>query len=185
MMPPASQFRQHLKFSWGNVLRLWYYQRRLGDCGDKVFFDKNVEIQRFLNHISIGDQAAIKEGAHICACNAKATIQIGQNTTVGYYTFIFASERIKIGDNCLIAPFAYIVDSDHGIERKTLINQQANLTAPIEIGNDVWVGTGAKILKGVTIGEGAVIAAGAVVKDSVSPYQIVGGIPARVLGERP
>ncbi len=180
----ASQFRQHLKFTWANYLRLWYYQRRLRHCGKKVHFDKNVEILRFLANISIADQSAIKEGARICACNANATIQIGKNTTIGYFTFVFSSERIVIGDNCLIAPFVYIVDSDHGIERKTLINQQPNMTAPIEIRDDVWIATGAKILKGVTIEEGAVIAAGAVVKEHVGPYQIVGGVPAKILGER-
>lgn len=184
MSSPVNQFRQHLKFSLANVLRLWYYQRRLEHCGDNVFFDKNVEILRFLNRITIADQAVIKEGAHICVCNSNANIRIGRNTTIGYYTFVFASERIAIGNNCLIAPFVYIVDSDHGIEKGTLINQQANQTAQIEIGDDVWVGTGAKILKGVTIGEGAVIAAGAVVKDNIQAYQIVGGIPAKLIGER-
>ena len=89
-----------------------------------------------------------------------------------------------IGDDCLIAPFVYIVDSDHGIGRAKKINEQPNETAPVRIGNDVWIGAGAKILKGVTLGEGAVIAAGALVKEDVAPYRIAGGIPARILGER-
>ncbi len=184
MTVPTNQFRQHLKFSIANNFRLWYYKLRLAHCGERVFIDKHVEILRYLERITLGDFVAVKEGAHICACNAKATIRIGANTTIGYYSFVFASERIEIGNNCLIAPFVYIVDSDHGIERELLINQQANITSPIEIGDDVWVGTGAKILKGVKIGTGAVIAAGAVVKENVSPYQIVGGIPAKVIGER-
>ena len=126
----------------------------------------------------------LKSGARLCACNEGATIRIGENTTVGYHTYLFASEGISIGDNCLIAPFVYLVDSDHSIARDQLINRQANQTAPISIGNDVWIGTGAKILKGVTIGEGAVIAAGALVKDDVAPYTIVGGIPAKKISER-
>jgi acetyltransferase-like isoleucine patch superfamily enzyme len=52
------------------------------------------------------------------------------------------------------------------------------------IGNDVWIGRGAKILGGVTIGDGAVVAAWSVVTKSVPPYTIVGGVPARVLRER-
>lgn len=84
----------------------------------------------------------------------------------------------------MIAPFVYLVDSDHGIDKGTKMNQQPNQTAPIKIGSDVWIGTGAKILKGVTIGDGAIIAAGAVVKDSVEPYKIVGGIPAKTISER-
>ncbi|NET30847.1 MAG: hypothetical protein F6K19_02435, partial [Cyanothece sp. SIO1E1] len=65
-----------------------------------------------------------------------------------------------------------------------LINKQPNQTAAIEIGDDVWIGTGAKILKGVRIGIGAVIAAGALVKDDVEAYAIVGGIPAKKISER-
>ena len=96
----------------------------------------------------------------------------------------FASEKIEIGDDCLIAPFVYLVDSDHRIDRAEKINLQPNQTAPIFVGNDVWIGTGAKILKGVTIGDGAVIASGALVKDDVEPYSIVGGIPAKKISER-
>ena len=54
-------------------------------------------------------------------------------------------------------------------------------TQPVEIGNHVWIGTGAKILKGVTIGEGAVIAAGAVVTGNVPEYCMAAGVPARVI----
>ena len=76
------------------------------------------------------------------------------------------------------------MDSDHGIAKNTLINQQPNLTAKIKIGNDVWLGTGSKILKGVSIGDGAVIAAGALVKTDVPAYSIYGGIPAKQISQR-
>ncbi len=139
---------------------------------------------RYPQNISLGDHMVIKSGARICACNEKAIVSIGKNTTFGYNTYLFASEKIEIGDDCLIAPFVYIVDSDHSIAKDQKINTQPNLTAPIKIGDDVWIGTGAKILKGVTIGDGAVIASGALVKDDVEPYSIVGGIPAKKISER-
>ena len=126
----------------------------------------------------------LKSGAKLCPCNPQASIHIGDNTTVGYHTFMFASNKIEIGHDCLIAPFVYLVDSDHNIDRSSLINQQGNSTAPIKIGNDVWIGTGAKILKGVSIADGAIIAAGAIVKDDVEAYSIVGGIPAKKISER-
>lgn len=53
-----------------------------------------------------------------------------------------------------------------------------------KIGNDVWIGEGAKILGGVTIGDGALIAAGAVVVKDVAPYTVVGGVPAKVIRSR-
>nr|WP_179190468.1 CatB-related O-acetyltransferase [Enterococcus sp. 4G2_DIV0659] len=54
----------------------------------------------------------------------------------------------------------------------------------VVIENDVWIGSHAKLLEGVTIGTGAIIAAGALVTKDVSPYSIVGGVPARVIGYR-
>lgn len=139
---------------------------------------------RYPKNISLGANMVLKSGARICACNEKAVVSIGENTTFGYHSYLFASERIEIGNNCLIAPFVYLVDSDHTIARNQLINKQPNQTAAIKIGDDVWIGTGAKILKGVRIGTGAVIAAGALVKDDVEAYAIVGGIPAKKISER-
>lgn len=179
-----SQLRKHLKWTLYQYWRLFKEKRRLGFCGEGVFFEKRSEVLRFPKNVFINQNVVVKEGAKICACNTSATINIGENTTVGYHSFMFASEKIEIGDNCLIAPFVYIVDSDHQIQKDKLINRQPNSTAPIKIGNDVWIATGAKILKGVTIGDGAVIAAGAVVTENVAPYAIVGGIPAKQISER-
>jgi len=179
-----NQLRQSLKFTLIHHYRLWRQKKRLKACGDGVFFDRNTQLLRNPQNIAVGHHVVIKEGAQICACNPLAQVAIGDNTTVGFYTFIYSSEEISIGRDCLIAPFVYIVDSDHGIRRDTNINLQPNLTAPIRIGNDVWISTGAKILRGVTIGDGAIIAAGAVVREDVAPFQIVGGVPARVIGER-
>ncbi len=139
---------------------------------------------RYPSNIRIGDEVVIKEGARICACNAKAHLSIGARTTIGYHNFIFASAGIEIGADCLIAPFVYIVDSDHGIERLQLINRQANQTAPIKIGAGTWVASNVTILKGVEIGEGAVIAANSVVNSDVPPFEIWGGSPAKKIGER-
>lgn len=179
-----SQLRKHIKFGFQHKMRYLLHKYRLAYLGRNVFIEENVKLMRYPRNISINDNIIIKEGARICACNDKAKISIGTNTTVGYHTFIFASSKISIGADCMIAPFVYVVDSDHGIDRSQKMNEQPNQTAPIIIGNDVWIGTGAKILKGVTVGDGAVIAAGAVVKDNVEPYSIVGGIPAKKISER-
>lgn len=183
-MAQKSQLRKHLKWTIFHRYRYWKYSSKLGHCGEGVFFEKDVSIMRFPKNISLGDNMVVKSGARICACNETATVSIGKNTTFGYHTFLFASEKITIGNDCLIAPFVYLVDSDHSIDRGQNINLQPNITAPIYVGNDVWIGTGAKILKGVTVGDGAVIAAGALVKDDVEPYSIVGGIPAKKISER-
>ena len=157
---------------------------KLGSMGNDVFIDRNVKILRFPKNVKIGNAVVLKEGARICSCNENAIVTIGENTTFGYHSFLFSSESIEIGSNCLIAPFVYLVDSDHNIDKAKLINQQPNNTASIKIGNDVWIGTGAKILKGVTIEDGAVIAAGSLVKSDVKAYEVHGGIPAKKISDR-
>ena len=176
--------RKHLPKGPLPWLRRLYQASRLGGCGQGAHFDPNVKLMRYPQNIYIGNHAVVKEGARLCACNARASIHVGENTTVGYHTFIFASERVTIGANCLIAPFVYIVDSNHRAERSALINHQGNDVAAVEIAEDVWLGVGAKVLSGVEIGRGAIVAAGAVVTTNVEPYTIVGGIPARKIGER-
>ena len=179
-----NQLRKHLQFRWRNRTYLRKAKKKLGRCGEMVFIDKNVEFQRFPKNIFVGDNAVIKEGTRICSCNENAVVEIGKNTTIGFHNFIFASEKIEIGNDCLIAPFVYIVDSNHKIKKDIKINEQPNETASIRIGDDVWIASNVTILKGVKIGTGAVIAANSVVNKDVPPYKIYGGTPAKEIGER-
>ncbi|RAL20194.1 hypothetical protein DL240_18425 [Lujinxingia litoralis] len=180
----SNQMRQHLRFRLIHHMRWLRFKRILGYLGPGVYFDRRVELMRYPANIHIGKNVVLKEGARLCACNPHAHIRIGQNTSIGYHTFLFASAGITIGRDCLIAPFVYIVDSDHQARRDRPIHTQPNQARPIVIEDDVWIGAGAKLLKGVRIARGAVIAAGAIVRKDVGPYQIVGGVPARTLGER-
>ena len=109
---------------------------------------------------------------------------IGKGTSIGFHNFIFASNEIIIGENCLIAPFVYLVDSNHTTNREKQINKQKNTTAPIKIGDDVWLSSNVTILKGVSIGDGAVIAANSVVNNNVPSYEIWGGSPAKKINVR-
>ena len=179
-----NQFHKYLEFTSTHQKRLSKAKKELGGCGMKVWIDKNVEFLRFTKNIFINDNVAIKEGSRICACNEKAKIVIGRNTTIGYHNFLFSSESIDIGNDCLIGPFVYIVDSNHQIQRNKKINQQPNVTAPINIGKDVWIASNVTILKGVKIGVGAVVAANSLVNKDVNPYCIVGGSPAILIGKR-
>ncbi len=179
-----AQLRAHLKAGIREEWRLRDARQKLGQIGDGVYIEDRVDFMRYPENIRVGNHVVFKEGAKICPCNKEASIRIGDNTTIGYQCYFFASSQITIGDDCLIAPFVYFVDSDHGIDRDKKINDQGNITAPIKVGNDVWIGTGAKILKGVTIADGAVIASGAIVKSDVGPYEIWGGIPAKKISER-
>jgi maltose O-acetyltransferase len=109
---------------------------------------------------------------------------IGAGTYVNRFTMFDASESIEVGRNCLIGPFCYITDHDHGIEPGESIGQQPLVGSAVRVGNGVWIGAGAIILMGVTIGNGAVIGAGAVVTRHVRPNEKVAGVPARMIGSR-
>ena len=184
MKKNISQFRNYTKMGFVHWLRYFYQKFRLGHLGKKVFLGKNISLLRFPKNIYIKDYVFLKDYCNICACNPDAKIIIGKRTTIVNFSFIYASKKITIGDDCSIAPFVYIVDSNHGINRNKKINLQTNKTKEIKIGNDVWIGTGSKILMGVEIGDGAVISAGSVVNKNVKSYTIVGGVPAKSLSER-
>jgi acetyltransferase-like isoleucine patch superfamily enzyme len=118
--------------------------------------------------------------------------------TVGDFTLlngaiVMAEEFVAIGSHCLISWGVGIADSDfHPLEpAQRLIDAQALApffknrpprpklkTAPVKIGDNVWIGMNAVILKGVTIGDNSVVAAGAVVTKSIRPNMIVAGNPA-------
>ncbi|HVM98101.1 MAG TPA: acyltransferase [Candidatus Acidoferrales bacterium] len=113
-------------------------------------------------------------------------VSIGSGSMVGENCFLDGFSGLTIGRNVLIAHNASLIAEDHGFAtRKIPIRRQPKTIGPVVVGDDVWIGCGARVLKGVTIGDGAIIAAGAVVTKDVAPYAIVGGIPARVLAMRP
>ncbi|MBT2538271.1 acyltransferase [Arthrobacter sp. ISL-69] len=87
-----------------------------------------------------------------------------------------------IGANCLLGPNVTVLSENHEFSNTTVpIKSQGNIRNAVRIGDDCWVGAGAKILAGVTIGHGSIIAAGAVVTKSFEPYSVVGGVPAKII----
>ena len=181
---PNAQLRRHLPSRWSMRLRVaWHRVRGVDLATDAVLFP-GVSLLRYPGNIKIGSASILKTGAHVCPCNSQALIEIGARTSIGFHTLLYASGQITIGEDCQIAPFVYIVDSDHGKRKDARMNLQPNETKPIIIGKDVWIGAHAVILAGVEIGDGAIVAAGAVVHKDVAPYTIVGGVPGKVIGER-
>ena len=113
---------------------------------------------------------------------ADATIEIGDDCGFTGTTLV-AADRITIGDRVLVGGNASIVDFDfHPLTPEARAeNINAGAAAPIVIGDDVFVGMEALVLKGVTIGDGAVVGAGAVVTQDVPPRAVVAGNPAQVV----
>lgn len=134
--------------------------------------------------LSIGPSVAISRGVDITVQGAD--VSIGASTFIGPWTTIVAKTGIVIGRNALIAERVSIRDQDHEVHgtEGVSISQAGFRSQPIFIGDDVWIGAGAVVLKGVNIGNGAVVAANAVVTRNVAEREIVGGVPARRIGIR-
>jgi acetyltransferase-like isoleucine patch superfamily enzyme len=116
-----------------------------------------------------------------------STITIGEHTHVQAYCNLYAyAGNIRIGRYVMIAPQCGLFPYQHTMDDPTKMMEQQGFISKgdIVIEDDVWLGTGAKVMDGVTIGRGAIVGAGAVVTRDVPPYTIVGGVPAKVIGTR-
>ena len=114
-----------------------------------------------------------------------ATVKIGRFTTIGRGTTIECNEAITIGNYVMIAENVSIRDSDHNFDDITRPMRMQNIsTAPVTVGNDVWLGYGVVVTKGVTIGDGCVIGANSVVTRDIPPYSVAVGAPARIIRKR-
>jgi len=130
--------------------------------------------------ISVGDLTDFWPGVKL-SCQGhsgseRARIRIGRGCSIGDRTEIHAGSLVEIGDGVIIAWDCVIMDRDYHSTGSSPEGMK-----PVAIGNGVWIGCRAIILKGVTVGEGAVVAAGAVVTKDVAPFTLVAGNPARAL----
>ena len=115
-------------------------------------------------------------------CMPDAVIEIGHKSYINHDSEIRCRKRVTIGDNVSIAYNVLIQDSDYHTMYDVNGNPQSH-TLPITIGNDVWIGAGAMILKGVSLGDGCVVAARSVVTKSAPPHSLIAGNPAKVVKE--
>ena len=146
--------------------KIGYFLRRLllgfiaEECGQDIIVKQHAYIGKGLG-LKIGDRS-----------------QIGHNSRIG--------QHVTIGDDLLMGPDVVIMTSSHAFENPDIrINKQGPLPAnPVNIGNDVWIGTRAIILPGVVIGNHAIIGAGSVVTKDIPEKAIACGNPAKVIRYR-
>ena len=111
-------------------------------------------------------------------------IELGSHVTVNSGCVIVSYARVQIGDHCLIGEYTSIRDANHGTAVGQPMRCQDHVAAPIVIEDDVWIGRGSIILKGVHIGTGAIVGANSVVTSDVPSMAIVVGAPAKLIKQR-
>lgn len=131
--------------------------------------------------ISIGKRTHVSMGQFITGYYTRCSIEIGNNCVINRQCYLDGRQGIKIGNNVNVSFQACLLSLHHDVHQPEF----PAVGAPVQIGDHAWIGARAVILPGVTIGEGAVVASGAVVRKDVPSYTIVGGVPAKKIGERP
>ncbi|WP_156854435.1 acyltransferase [Oceanobacillus sp. AG] len=138
------------------LLRYLYVKKYAATCGENIFIGKGVILKNIHN------------------------LKLGSNISIHAYSYIDSYGGITIKDNVSIAHHSSIISFEHTWDDKELPIKYNNLKEnKVEITEDVWIGSGCRILSGVKINKRCVVAAGAVVNSSVKPNSLVAGVPAR------
>jgi len=128
---------------------------------------------------SCGEKVIVFPGVYLKNIN---NLSIGTNVSIHEMTYINAYGGVKIGNDVAISHGVSMLSYDHDIYSNSSSFKDANpVIGRIEIGNNVWIGAGVRILKNVEIEKDCVIAAGAVVTRSIKENSIAAGIPAKII----
>ncbi|MGE0454225.1 MAG: hypothetical protein AB7O37_17060 [Vicinamibacteria bacterium] len=190
----------------GLVLRKLLYPSLLGACGRNVSFGQGV-VLRHPHKIRIGDDVVIDDlvlldakGEHnrgieigngvflgrgtILSCK-DGDITLADHVNLGFHCEIFSGSSVSVGRHGLFAAYVYLVGGGHDFERAEVpVLEQGRSSRGIALGDNVWLGTGAKVLDGVRIGGNVVVGANAVVNADLPDGVVAAGLPARVIRRR-
>jgi acetyltransferase-like isoleucine patch superfamily enzyme len=190
----------------GLLLRRFAYPLVLGSVGSGVVFGQGV-VLRHPRKIRIGRGTVVDD---LVVLDAKGTtntgIQLGQNVflgrgtilsckngdielgdevNIGFHSEVFSGSSVVVGRNGLLAAYTYLVGGGHEFEAAGApVIRQPRSSRGVVLGENVWLGAGAKVLDGVRIGRDVVVGAGAVVTEDLPEGAIAAGIPARVMRTR-
>lgn len=162
-----------------SAYKAWKYVTR---CGHGVVIKHNAEFWLTDNAVlEIGDNCTIQNFAFFQLTKPNPRVIIGDNCVIGRHCMITAKNIVRLGNNVLIGAYVQIIDHNHGMAAGIPIREQPAEIGEVVIGNDVWIGAGAKILANVHIGDGSVIGTNAVVTKDIPANAIAVGVPARVI----
>jgi acetyltransferase-like isoleucine patch superfamily enzyme len=187
----------------GLMLRRASYRCLLGAVGRNVVFGHGI-VLRHPHKIRLGDDVVVDD---LVVLDAKGTgnegitvgrggflgrgtilsckdgdIVLGDFANIGFHSEIFSGSSVRVGHHALFAAHTYLVGGGHEFEDGDLaVIDQPRTSRGIELGDNVWLGAGAKVLDGVRVGSSSVVGAGAVVTSDLPDGAVAVGVPARVV----
>ncbi len=179
-----------LNHRYARLLWRYLWRRTLTRAGRRwhtagmLFLGRGLELEvgrkgriEFGRFVWIGDRTKLR-------CH-EGRVEIGSKTVMGQECTISAYQRVRIGEQCVIADRAMFIDFDHGVvEVERPIRSQGIYKRDVEVGSNVWIGYGACILRGVHVGDNSIVGTNSVVTKDVPANAVVAGIPARVIRMR-
>lgn len=192
----------------GLFLRMKLYPSLFKSCGRKVIFGKNITI-RHPHKIDLGAGVVLDEGSMVDAKGASnrgislgdrvyvgrntniycknGNITVGENVSFSANCILFSSNELVMKKNSVVAAFTYLLSGgEYDLDDVTpLAMQKGTCTkGPLEIGEDCWLGAGAKVLDAASLGDHCVLGAGSVANKPIPANSIAVGVPARVVKSR-
>ena len=179
-----------LNLRYGRLLGRYLRRRYLTVAGHRwrtdglLFLGRGLELQiARSSRVDFGRFVWIGDGTKI-RCH-EGRVEIGAKTVIGQECTISAYQRVRIGEQCVIADRAMFIDFDHGVvEVERPIRVQGIYKRDVEVGSNVWIGYGACVLRGVRVGDNAIVGTNCVVTKDVPANAVVAGIPARIIRMR-
>jgi acetyltransferase-like isoleucine patch superfamily enzyme len=179
-----------LTLKYGRLLFRYLWRRMLTPAGWRwrtagmLFLGRRLELQigrkgeiRFGRFVWIGDGTKIR-------CH-EGVVEIGDKTVFGQECTISAYQKVRIGEQCVIADRAMFIDFDHGVvEVERAVRHQGIYKRDVIVGSNVWIGYNACLLRGVRVGDNSIVGSNSVVTRDVPANAVVGGVPARVIRMR-